>query len=462
MLCRIAMRGRLAGAVVVAVNALRSTHRARALATGAWVAAMWLAGSAVFAPAVRAQRVVVTVGPEGPFAQRYTQSWLADPWRLEWSEPWSLGGSGLFTSDGRYLVYPWPAATPTSLRVQDVLTRGIVELPLRFRPVRAHPQVPAVFGMLVDASFGWTAARLDPTGLHVAAGCAAGTARALDLSADGAVLVTLCTSGEVFVLDASSGAILRQVTGGASHEVLGLAAGVDASHVLVARAGPTLARGIARIDTVSGATLGVAAFPAPECTAPQLAASSPDRGRVLVTCWWSATPPGFPITITSSARLLDAVSLTWGAELGIPYVAVGVHFSPDGRTLYAHSQDPARGYTALQVIDVDTGLRSVDPAGWFSGMAVAFPPLAPDLSVTVAGRRVDLAWQDAVRSPAATSHLLEIGSVSGAADIAVVALGAARALTVPAAPPGRYFVRVRGVNATGQGPQSPDVVVTVP
>lgn len=432
------------------------------LRTAACLGACWLAGAGLVVPAALAQRVVVSVGPDGPFAQRYTQSWLGDPWRLEWSEPGSLDDNALFTADGRYLVYPWPPFLPTALRVQDIQTRDVVELPLRFAPVRAHPRVTAVFGMLVDASSGWTAARLDPAGLHVAAGCAAGTARALDLSADGAVLVTLCTSGEVFVLDAASGAVLRQVTGGASQEVLGIAADADASHVLVARAGPTLARGIARIDTVSGATLGVAAFPATECTAPQLAASAPDGGRVVVTCWWSATPPGFPITITSSARLLDAASLAWGPELGIRYGVTDAQFSPDGRTLFARSQDPARGYTALEVIDVGTGLRSVDLTGWVFGMAVAFPPLAPDLSATVTGQRVDLAWRDGAYSPPATSYLLEIGSVSGAADIGIVALGADPALTVPAAPPGRYFVRVRGVNATGQGAPSPEVVVTVP
>lgn len=432
------------------------------LRTAACLGTCWLIGAGPVVPAALAQRVVVSVGPDGPFAQRYTQSWLGDPWRLEWSEPSPSGGKGVFTPDGRYLISPWPGGLPTGLRVQDILTRDFVELPLQFQPVRAHPRVPAVFGMLADASFGSTAARLDPTGLHVAAGCAAGTARALDLSADGAVLVTLCTSGEVFVLDAASGAVLRQVTGGASQEVLGIAADADASHVLVARAGPTLPRGIARIDTVSGVTLGVAAFPAADCATPQVAASSPDGGRVLVTCWWSVTPPGFPTTITSSARLLDAVSLAWSPDLGIRYAAAHVQFSPDGRTLFAHSQDPVRGYTALQIIDVDTGQRSVDLTGWVFGMAVAFPPRAPDLSATVTGQRVDLAWHDAAYSPPATSYVLEIGSVSGAADIGIVALGADRALTVPAVPPGRYFVRVRGANATGQGAPSPEVVVTVP
>lgn len=426
------------------------------------LAACWLVGAGLSVPAALAQRVVVSVGPDGPFAPHYTQSWLGDPWRLEWSEPGPLPLDALFTSDGRYLVYSWPAAMPTSLRVQDILTRDILELPLRFVPARAHPRALAVFGMLVDASAGWTAARLDPAGLHVAAGCARGAARALDLSADGTVLVTLCTSGEVFVLDAASGQVLRQVTGGANQEVLQVAADADASHVLVARVGPTLARGIARIDTVSGATVAVAAFPTADCLAPQLAASTHDRGRVVVACYWSTTPPDYPTTITSEARVLDTEALTWGPNLGIRYAAVDAQFSPDGRTVFVHSLNPVLPYAALQIVDADTGLHSLDITGWLFGMAVAFAPLAPNLSVTVTGRRVDLAWQDAVYSPPATSYVLEIGTAPGIADLGTVPLGATHALTVPVAPPGRYFVRLRGVNATGPGAPSPEVVVTVP
>lgn len=431
---------------------------------GAGVCALALA--ALLAPAAFAQRAVISIAPDSPFSQAYTQSWLAEPWRLEWSEPWLLDGSPasnpVFTADGRYLVYPWPGGAPTRLRIQDIVTRGVVELPVPFLPVRAHPRVPAVFGMLVEASSGWTAARLDPGGLHVAAGCAAGATRALDLTVDGAVLVTLCTSGEVFVLDAASGAVLRQVTGGTSQQVMGLVADADASHVLVARAGSTLARGIARVDTVTGVTLGLAAFPVSDCVAPQLAASSADRRRVVVTCWWPASPPGSPTSVASSARILDVDTLTWGLDLGLRYAAGAVQVSPDGRTVFAYSQDPVRGFGAIQVIDAATGQSTVEVLSWLFGMVVAFPPLAPALTAAVTGQRVDLAWQDPAASPAATSYLLEIGSASGAADLGVVALDAGRALTVLAAPPGRYFVRVRGVNAAGAGAPSPDVLVLVP
>lgn len=125
-----------------------------------------LALAALLAPAAFAQRGVISIAPDSPFSQAYTQSWMAEPWRLEWSEPWLLDGSPasnpVFTADGRYLVYPWPGGAPTRLRIQDIVTRGVVELPVPFLPVRAHPRVPAVFGMLVEASSGWTAARLDP------------------------------------------------------------------------------------------------------------------------------------------------------------------------------------------------------------------------------------------------------------------------------------------------------------
>ncbi len=63
------------------------------------------------------------------------------------------------------------------------------------------------------------------------------------------------------------------------------------------------------------------------------------------------------------------------------------------------------------------------------------------------GRLVTLTWGAAA---GATSYVVEAGSASGLANLAVLPVGANPALTVTA-PPGTYFVRVRGLNGCGAG-----------
>lgn len=85
------------------------------------------------------------------------------------------------------------------------------------------------------------------------------------------------------------------------------------------------------------------------------------------------------------------------------------------------------------------------------------PPASPaPLAVTVAGRRVHLAWQGVA---GATGYLLEAGSEPGASNVLVTPVAATAVMTD--APPGDYYVRVRARTACGTGPASNEVVVTV-
>jgi hypothetical protein len=60
----------------------------------------------------------------------------------------------------------------------------------------------------------------------------------------------------------------------------------------------------------------------------------------------------------------------------------------------------------------------------------------------------------------ATGYIVEAGSESGLSNLAQLQV-ASPGLTA-GAPNGRYFVRVRAVNACGTGPPSAEVVVNVP
>jgi hypothetical protein len=90
----------------------------------------------------------------------------------------------------------------------------------------------------------------------------------------------------------------------------------------------------------------------------------------------------------------------------------------------------------------------------------AAPAAPPSLSASVTGNMVTLEWS-APPVGLATDYLLEVGSTSGATDLLATRLGARQRL-VASAPPGTYYVRLRGINAIGAGPPSRELLVVVP
>ena len=86
--------------------------------------------------------------------------------------------------------------------------------------------------------------------------------------------------------------------------------------------------------------------------------------------------------------------------------------------------------------------------------AAPAPPLG--LVAQASGNTVSIGWQPAA---GATGYVLEAGSGAGAADLAVVPLGAAG--LVADAPDGTYYVRVRALNACGSSVPSAEAVVSV-
>ncbi len=93
--------------------------------------------------------------------------------------------------------------------------------------------------------------------------------------------------------------------------------------------------------------------------------------------------------------------------------------------------------------------------------ATAVPPSAPGtLAASVTGTNVSLAWGTATGN--ATTYVVEAGSASGGADLVVYPTGNLDTALVTAAPPGRYYVRVRAANTSGRGPVSNEVVIDVP
>jgi predicted phage tail protein len=89
------------------------------------------------------------------------------------------------------------------------------------------------------------------------------------------------------------------------------------------------------------------------------------------------------------------------------------------------------------------------------------PPLAPSMVGVVLGSRVNLVWLPNTSGSPATAYQLEAGTASGLSDVAIIQVPATPTSFSADAPPGTYYVRVRGVNAAGVGPASNDVFLPV-
>jgi Tol biopolymer transport system component len=190
--------------------------------------------------------------------------------------------------------------------------------------------------------------------------------------------------------------------------------------------------------------------------------------RVGVGC---AAPPGVPGVLTAAVAGVT-VTLTWGAAGGAPvsYV-VEVGSAPglsnlgtlDTGGLATQLTAPAAAGTYYVRVRArnrcGTGAASNEVIVAVGGACTAPPGPPGSLSATVAGRTVTLRWTAATGQP--FSYIVEAGSMPGATDLAIVETGQAQTQLVAAAPPGRYFVRLRARNACGVGAASNEVVVDV-
>jgi hypothetical protein len=98
---------------------------------------------------------------------------------------------------------------------------------------------------------------------------------------------------------------------------------------------------------------------------------------------------------------------------------------------------------------------SVESPG-FATLTTGLPTAPSNLASTVSGSTATLTWN---ASANAASYDVEVGSRSGATDIAT--LSATDTAVSGAAPSGTYYVRVRGRNALGVSAASSEIVVTV-
>ena len=123
----------------------------------------------------------------------------------------------------------------------------------------------------------------------------------------------------------------------------------------------------------------------------------------------------------------------------------------------------AQSVTEQELTTLGTPL-SVAGGGTTSGIDFAVrndlaPGVPQGLTAMVNGSTVTLSWGPPYQGGAPASYLLEAGASPGATFVQQPT--ADQRLVVTGVLPGRYFARVRAVNANGAGPASDDVLVTI-
>lgn len=381
--------------------------------------------------------------------------------RTVWSTPGQMA-RGVFTADGRNLLYQRATASGVELILADTVNGASVVLPIDFEPRMSHPHDLAVYGLTRQRATAsgmavGVLARLDPAGLHEFGGCPADSTAALALSPDAATLVSVCESGDVAVVDAATGSTRRVITAGARPPA-GVA--VANGHAVVVQPGSGTSDAVAMFDLATGAPAGAVTFPpggpidTNSCVA-RVSAIVPDGRSVVMTCGLTVLT-GRPHNL-STTRMFDPASTTWGAPIGDgePFSA---SVDPDGRALLAVWQYSIGG--EFMLLDLRTSATSLRTP-LLSTLATAYGPATPTLVVAQTGRRVDLSWTLPVHSPAATRYLLEIGTAPGLSNLGLVDLGGALSFPAPGVPPGTYYVRLRGVNYGGTGAASNELRIDV-
>jgi hypothetical protein len=168
------------------------------------------------------------------------------------------------------------------------------------------------------------------------------------------------------------------------------------------------------------------------------------RGTTVTVSW--SDPNNLPET-------------TYVIRVGSVPGASNIFVGSVGSMTSASGSVPAGTYY-WRVIAVSGSLSS--PASVEANFSVGdCAPTPPrDLTATVVGNRVTLQWLGGQGGSIQTNYLVEAGSRSGSADVAVFPIGGVTTFGGDA-PPGQYYVRIRAQNACGLSHPSNEQIVSV-
>ncbi|MCC7124390.1 MAG: hypothetical protein IT178_06050 [Acidobacteria bacterium] len=196
------------------------------------------------------------------------------------------------------------------------------------------------------------------------------------------------------------------------------------------------------VSIVMGATGGCVGLP----SAPVLLTPVVSDNNVTLS-WTAPALGGFPRSYIVSAGSAPGLSNLATIDTG----STGTSFARSA---------PAGIYYARVAARTDCGVGAASNDVSFT-LTAAVPGPPQGLTANVgAGGVVTLNWTAPVSGHPATAFVVEAGSAPGLINLATLPVGSTP-VTVTA-PPGVYFVRVRGLNANGPGPASNEVEIRVP
>jgi hypothetical protein len=203
------------------------------------------------------------------------------------------------------------------------------------------------------------------------------------------------------------------------------------------RIGGQRRRGLAELDPVSGAALPW----------------NPDLPGLLSG---GTTYPGIANLEIGADGLLYASIAPGFFSAGVARAVAAGQITP-GLVVYS----PATG-RRLPWQPAAGGMIAVQPDCFLTveGCLPRAIPAPTDLQVTQSGATLAFNWT-LPAAPSRTGVRLEVGTVAGRADLIAIDLPADRQTFSAAAPPGRYFARVRALAGVATSPTTPDVSFAV-
>ncbi len=209
-----------------------------------------------------------------------------------------------------------------------------------------------------------------------------------------------------------------------------------------------------------------------------------DRDDGISLSWHARLAPRAPQAPVDLAANLDGprVTLRWSAGAGDLVPFAGVVSDASAATAHVVLASLTAGGPVVARLDTgsaDTSVTTMAPPGTFfvrvqasNAFGISAPsaevrvdvqpaPPGPPVATTatVRGRAVLMVWESPALGWPATGFLIEAGTAPGRTDIGTVPVVGSSFQA--SAPPGRYYVRVRAVNAQGPGPAGDELVLDV-